>query len=188
MPPIASPGGPRAVLGALAVLSLVGTGCCKLGADDQSPTPPPGIVAAPTGTPAKPSSPPQVVAPAPTVIPTEGAPAPVNERQVAGAAQILVSYKGAERAPKTILRSKEDARKRAAEALDKLKSGKATFEELVTQYSDDPISKAAGGAVGNFERNAMPPAFADATFALQVGQYSDVVETPLGFYIIKRTK
>lgn len=110
------------------------------------------------------------------------------EREIAGAAQILVRYKGAETAPKTVTRSKEEAKKRAEEALRKIKKDKMPFEEAVKKYSDDDASKNAGGAIGNFEKNAMPEAFSKATFAMKVGDISDVVETPRGFHIIKRTR
>lgn len=114
-------------------------------------------------------------------------PAPV-EREVAGAAHILVAYKGAENAPKTITRTKDDARKRADEALKQLKTDESKFAELVKKYSDDPMSKGTEGRIGNFERNAMPAAFSDACFAMKVDTISDVVESPRGFHIIKRTK
>lgn len=109
-------------------------------------------------------------------------------REIAGAAHILVAYSGAELAAKTVTRSKDSAKKRAAEALDKIKKAKMPFEEAAKKYSDDPGSKDLGGALGNFERNAMPEPFSKATFAMKVGDISDVVETPRGFHIIKRTK
>jgi parvulin-like peptidyl-prolyl isomerase len=34
----------------------------------------------------------------------------------------------------------------------------------------------------------MPEPFSKATFAMKVGEMSEVVETPRGFHIIKRTK
>jgi len=167
------------------------SGCCASGSGD-----------APSQTDAAPamSAPVAIATPAPTAetLP-ENRPAPgaevdgpataaSAERQIAGAAHILIAYKGAESAPKTVTRSKEDAKKRATEVSEKLRSDKAKFEELVKQYSDDPISKPADGRIGNFERNAMPAAFSDATFAMKVDTISDVVETPRGFHIIKRTK
>ncbi len=161
------------------VITLVATGCCNMGADQQSQNTPPATSAAPSPSAALPSAPSAAEAPAP---------APTAERQIAGAAHILVAWKGSERAPKTVTRSKDDAKKRAEEVRVAVKDGKSTFEELVAKYTDDAISKAANGAIGNFERNAMPPAFADATFAMEVGAISDVVETPQGFHIIKRTR
>jgi len=171
-------------LSLLVATVLAPSACCNLGADDHSSSAsaPPGSASPPVAS-ARPSE-----APSGEPAPTEPAPAATAERQIAGAAHILFAYKGAERAPKTITRSKADAKKRADEAHAKLKEGKATFEDLVTQYSDDEISKQANGMIGNFERNAMPAAFADATFNLKVGDVSDVVETPQGFHIIKRTK
>jgi hypothetical protein len=114
-------------------------------------------------------------------------PAPV-EREIAGAMHILIAYKGAENAPKTITRTKEDARKRAETALNELKKDESKFAELVKKYSDDAISKPADGRLGNFERNAMPATFSDACFSMKVDALSDVVESPRGFHIIKRTK
>jgi peptidyl-prolyl cis-trans isomerase NIMA-interacting 1 len=120
----------------------------------------------------------------PSASPTADAPV----REIAGAAHILIAYKGALGAAKTITRSKADAKKRAEETLKRLKDDKATFEQLVKESSDDPLSVPAAGAIGNFERNVMPQAFSDATFDLPVGGVSSVVETPRGFHIIRRTK
>jgi parvulin-like peptidyl-prolyl isomerase len=135
-----------------------------------------------------------IVAP-PSAVPAASAadPAPttsavVPPREIAGAAHILVAYSGAELAAKTVTRSKDTAQKRAAEALVKITKDKMPFEEAAKKYSDDPGSKALGGAIGNFERNAMPEAFSKATFAMKVGDISEIVETPRGFHIIKRTK
>lgn len=176
---------------ALVLSALALGGCCNAGTDNPAPSPPPETSSLPIGaTSATPPRPPGQVSDALPPGPPAGdqaAPAPVPQREIAGASQILIAYKGAERAPKGVTRSKDDAKKRAAEALKKVKDG-ATFEDVVKQYTDDEISKGALGAVGNFERNAMPPAFADATFAMKVGDVSDVVETPQGFHIIKRTK
>lgn len=181
---------------ARAIIAIVSawlvTGCCASGSTDapaQADAAPAMSAAAVATTPS--SAVPTGDQPAPGAEidrPASAAASSAPERQIAGASHILVAYKGAENAPKTVTRSKDDAKKRAAEALEKLNSKKATFEELVKQYSDDPISKPADGRIGNFERNAMPAAFSDATFAMKVDAISDVVETPRGFHIIKRTK
>jgi NIMA-interacting peptidyl-prolyl cis-trans isomerase 1 len=131
-------------------------------------------------------------APAATAPPaSSAAPAQSSEveaaRPIVGASQILVAYKGAELAPANLTRSKKQAKHRAEEVLAKLGHKGASFEVLAKQYSDDP-TKAVGGAMGNFEQYAMPAAFADAAFALEIGQTSRVVETPRGFHIIRRTR
>jgi hypothetical protein len=103
------------------------------------------------------------------------------------AQHILVGYKGAQRVPRTVMRSRVDAKARAAEALAKLGAG-AEFEDIVKEYSDDPGSVDRLGLLGKFRRADLDPAFSKAAFALQVEQISDVVETPFGFHIIKRTQ
>jgi hypothetical protein len=140
----------------------------------------------PAGTTSGEAAPPDLPGPWMSAAAPASADAPV--REIVGAAHILVSYKGALGAPKTILRSKEAAKKRAEEALAKLKSKKATFEQLVDDYTDDITSKPAHGGLGNFERNVFPQSFSDATFNLPLGGTSDVVETPRGFHIIRRIK
>jgi len=160
-------------------LTLVATGCCNAGSDPSQSAAPAASSAAPLPSATPPSAGSATETPAP---------APTAERQIAGAAHILIAWKGAERAPKTVTRSKEEAKKRAEDVHKQVKDGKSTFEELVTKYTDDAISKPANGALGNFERNAMSQAFADATFSMEVGTISDVVETPQGFHIIKRTR
>jgi peptidyl-prolyl cis-trans isomerase NIMA-interacting 1 len=116
------------------------------------------------------------------------APAVEAPPTVVGAAHVLVAYKGALGAAKTVSRTKADAKKRAEEAREKLVAHQGTFEELVIKYSDDDLSRPAGGKIGNFERNVFPPAFTDAAFGMAVGGISEVVETPRGFHVILRTK
>jgi NIMA-interacting peptidyl-prolyl cis-trans isomerase 1 len=103
------------------------------------------------------------------------------------AQHILVIYKGAKRAPKGVTRSKQEAKARAQEARAKVLSG-TPFEDVVKAYSDDAGSADRMGSLGKFKRDAMDPAFGAAAFALKVGEVSDIVETPFGFHIIKRTQ
>jgi hypothetical protein len=103
------------------------------------------------------------------------------------AQHVLVAYRGARRAPKGITRSKSDAKARAQEALSKIRAG-SPFEDIVKQYSDDTGSVDRMGSLGKFHRGDMDPAFGTAAFALRVGEVSDVVETPFGFHVIKRTQ
>ena len=103
------------------------------------------------------------------------------------AQHVLIAYKGAKHAPKGVTRSKAEAKARAQEALSKVRSG-TPFEEVVKLYSDDQGSAERLGSVGKFRKGDMDSAFSSAAFALTVGEVSDIVETPFGFHIIKRTQ
>ena len=59
------------------------------------------------------------------------------------------------------------------------------FEELARTKSVDP-SASNGGDLGFFGPGEMIPAFEQAAMALKVGEISGVVQTPIGFHIIKR--
>lgn len=136
------------------------------------------------------SAPTSAPTPTPTPTPTPSASASATPSQPPDtviAQHILCAYKGAKRAPKGITRSKADAKARAQEALSKVRGG-APFEEVVKQYSDDAGSVDRMGSVGKFHREDMDPAFSGAAFALKPGEVSDVVETPFGFHVIKRTQ
>ena len=125
--------------------------------------------------------------------PTPGAPA-TSARQErrsppekVACQHVLVAYRGAKRAPRSITRSKSAARKRAAEVLEKARRG-TDFSELAREYSDDPSGKLNRGNLGLFKRDAMAKKFSDAAFALKVGEVSEVVETAFGLHIIKRNQ
>jgi peptidyl-prolyl cis-trans isomerase NIMA-interacting 1 len=190
------PASTRAALAPLALLALVSlaaTGCSS-----SSPAPTEAASAAASAAPAplnRPLTDGPLVGDGPRI---DDAPRPVGSEAsapsadapltVVGAAHILVAYKGALGAAKTVSRTKAEARKRAEEAREKLLAHQGTFEELVAKYSDDDLSRPAGGKIGNFERNVFPPAFTEAAFGMAVGGISEVVETPRGFHVLLRTK
>jgi peptidyl-prolyl cis-trans isomerase C len=101
------------------------------------------------------------------------------------ASHILISYKGALHAAPYIDRTKEEALAFAEELLEKAKAGE-NFEELAREHSDDRGSAATGGSLGKFRREQMVPEFSNAAFGLEVGGFSQVVESQYGFHVIRR--
>jgi hypothetical protein len=118
---------------------------------------------------------------------TATASAPAVVPDAISAQHVLVAFKGAEKAPKGVTRTKAEAKKRAEEVAAKAKAG-TDFSELVAEYSDDPAAKERRGSVGKFTRDKMAKPFSDAAFALAVDQTSGPVETPFGFHVIKRNQ
>ena len=80
---------------------------------------------------------------------------------------------------------KAAAKEKALDILSQLKKSPKRFEELATQFSQDPGSAAKGGDLGSFARGAMVKPFEDAVFAMKKGQISDLVESEFGFHIIR---
>jgi len=76
------------------------------------------------------------------------------------------------------------ANEKIAEIQDQLKQG-VSFESLARKYSDDPGTASRGGELGFFERGTLFDNFEDKAFSMDVGQISDVVETPLGLHLIQ---
>lgn len=105
------------------------------------------------------------------------------------AQHLLVMHKEGMRPAPGVTRTKEEAKKRAEEALDKLKKGTA-FDALVKEYTDEPGSKDKNppGDLGTFGKGRMVPAFETAAFALKPNETSGVVESPFGYHIIRRLK
>jgi parvulin-like peptidyl-prolyl isomerase len=129
----------------------------------------------------------EAAAPAPAPTPAPAPAAPPQEQEQVGASHVLIMYKGSMRAPAEVTRTKEEAKRLATEVMGKAKKG-ADFDGLAKQYSDEPGSKTRMGKLGKFAKGAMVKPFADAAFALKVGEISNVVETDFGFHVIKRTE
>jgi peptidyl-prolyl cis-trans isomerase D len=89
----------------------------------------------------------------------------------------------AEAAPEAV----EKAQGKIQDILKMAREGK-DFAELAKQYSEDEGSKAQGGALGAFPKEAMIQPFADVAFALQPGQISDPVRTRFGLHLIRVEK
>ena len=67
---------------------------------------------------------------------------------------------------------------------DRILAGES-FETLAQQLSQDPGTAFNGGDLGLFGRGDMVAPFEEAVLALQPGDISDVVETPMGLHIIR---
>lgn len=85
--------------------------------------------------------------------------------------------------PNSTPEQKESIRARAAAAHQRVVAGE-DFAVVAREVSDGP-NAADGGDTGFFAQDSMVPALADAAFALQVGEISDVIETQFGFHILK---
>ncbi|UCH23682.1 MAG: peptidylprolyl isomerase [Deltaproteobacteria bacterium] len=78
---------------------------------------------------------------------------------------------------------KAEAQKKITMIQQKLKNG-GDFIELAKEFSEGP-SSVSGGDLGFFRRGQMVKPFEEAAFALKANEVSDVVQTRLGYHIIK---
>jgi parvulin-like peptidyl-prolyl isomerase len=78
-----------------------------------------------------------------------------------------------------------DTPEEAASILAQLQSG-ADFAQLAQTYSLDTSTKDAGGDLGFFPRGILVvPEVEEAAFALEPGQFSEVVSSSLGYHIVQ---
>ncbi len=80
-----------------------------------------------------------------------------------------------------ILLSSEDDAKAIKAQLD----AGADFETLAKQKSTEPGAAQSGGDLGYFTADKMVKPFADAAFALKVGEISQPIQTQFGWHIIQ---
>lgn len=78
---------------------------------------------------------------------------------------------------------KEGAKERAESVLGKLKSGQ-NFETLASQHSEDP-NFTQGGYLGTFKNGEFLKELEDAVAKINPGQHSEVVQSRLGYHIVK---
>ena len=109
-----------------------------------------------------------------------------GEFENANGRHVLIRFKGSpvplkpgqkELTEEEALAKVNDIKKRLAAGED--------FVEMAKKESDDAGSGAAGGALGDFPRGMMVPAFDQAAFSLPVNQVSDPVKTQFGYHIIQ---
>ncbi len=82
-----------------------------------------------------------------------------------------------------------EAKKKIDEAYAELKAG-ANFDEIFKQYSEfkPEDEDSVSSMTGNFLRGELPKTLEDALFALNVGQYTDVIKLSGSYSIIKIIK
>ena len=96
------------------------------------------------------------------------------------ARHILVKPDSKSRQDRQVAMSKiAEIRKRIADG--------AEFADQAAAFSDCPSGRKTGGSLGWLSRGMTVPAFDAAVFSMQVGQLSEVIETPLGLHIIQKT-
>jgi len=110
-----------------------------------------------------------------------------------GAAHILVSHRDAKRKDQLLTIPGPAAARSPAEALAlaqriraELKRAPERFADLASRYSDDPATAPLGGTIGEIWAPHLPNALVDALGNLEVGAASRVVESRLGYHIVKR--
>ncbi|MDG2397944.1 MAG: peptidylprolyl isomerase [Candidatus Marinimicrobia bacterium] len=67
----------------------------------------------------------------------------------------------------------------------KILSGEVSFEDVATQYSQDPGSKNSGGSLGFVRRGNLVTEFESIAFTLKPGEISLPVKTEFGYHIIE---
>lgn len=83
------------------------------------------------------------------------------------------------RASHILVKSEEQAKT----VMDRLGRGEP-FEQVAKELSQDP-SKTRGGDIGFFSRGQLVPEFEEACVQLKVGQTSGIVQSPLGYHVIR---
>jgi hypothetical protein len=134
--------------------------------------------------------------PSPAAAPTPAA-AETKEPDHITIQHVLIGFTGSVPG-KSITRTQDEAKALAEEILARAKKGE-NFDELVKKYTDDSApgiysmaNKGVAPAAGEYARGRMVPAFGDAGFPLQVGEYGmapyDSAKSPYGWHIVKRLK
>lgn len=80
---------------------------------------------------------------------------------------------------------RQAAKEKAAALLQQLRKAPESFADLARKNSEDAGSAKLGGDLDFFGRGAMVKPFEDAVFAMKKGEISEVVESELGYHIIR---
>ena len=100
-----------------------------------------------------------------------------RKRETVDISHILVEPKPGEKARLEAMEKAIQVRKQLLEGAD--------FAELAKDVSQDPGSAARGGDLGFMARDDFVREYAQAAYALEPGEISDIVETDFGFHVIE---
>ena len=104
---------------------------------------------------------------------------------IAQAEEILIAYTGAERYTPRKARSRTEAARLAEDLRARLLSSPDSFGQEAERLSDMPNHN-RGGVFPLFQRGAQNPKFEEIVWKLEIGQISEVQETPTGFHLVRR--
>ncbi|KAH0784961.1 Peptidyl-prolyl cis-trans isomerase pin1 [Histomonas meleagridis] len=89
-----------------------------------------------------------------------------------------------------VLRTKEEALELITEFRNQLVSDIASlplsFMDMANDVSDAVDGDDSGGCMGWVNKKQVPESFAEAVWKLEIGDVSEVIETPLGLHLIYR--
>lgn len=120
----------------------------------------------------------------PSMDPQPGGPQSVEPSENAGS-HILISYVGARNAKPGVTRTKEEAKKLAADLLNEIKKDPKKFEALAREHSACPSGQ-KGGSLGKWRPGRMVPEFDTAIAKMGYDEVTGPVETGFGFHLIRR--
>lgn len=98
------------------------------------------------------------------------------------ASHILIEIK-----PGASADQRKEARSRAEKVWSEVQKSRRPFEELVRLYSEDSITKPAGGDIGFQGRITLGPGIYDTLLKMKVGEVRGLIETQYGYHIVKLT-
>ncbi len=79
------------------------------------------------------------------------------------------------------------AEAKAKDLLEQIRKPGVNFEDVARKSSDGPTAS-QGGDIGYFQRGQLSKDLEDKTFAMKVGEVSDVIRTKQGFVLLKVTE
>lgn len=106
-----------------------------------------------------------------------------NQARFGQPEQRRVSHILREVAPNADQSAKDEAKRKAQEIADQLKSDPSQFASLAKEFSQDPGSSSQGGDLGWISKDTLVPEVETAVFQLKPGQISDVIESPFGYHV-----